>query len=65
MDKIKAAMETGRDNQQINLTNPIPVLILYVTAVVEEDGGVYFFNDIYGLDQSLDAVLAKGYPFPG
>ena len=64
-DKIKAAMETGRDNQQINMTNPIPVLILYVTAVVEEDGGVYFFNDIYGLDQSLDAVLAKGYPFPG
>jgi murein L,D-transpeptidase YcbB/YkuD len=61
-DKIKAAMETGPDNQQINLTNPIPVLILYVTAVVEEDGGVYFFNDIYGLDQSLDAVLAKGYP---
>jgi murein L,D-transpeptidase YcbB/YkuD len=40
------------------------VLILYVTAIVEEDGDVYFFNDIYGLDKSLDAVLAKGYPFP-
>jgi murein L,D-transpeptidase YcbB/YkuD len=65
MDKIKAAMNTGRDNQQINLTNPIPVLILYVTAVVDEDGEVFFFNDIYGLDQSLEAVLAKGYPFPG
>ncbi len=65
VDRIKAAMNTGRDNQQINLTNPTPVLILYVTAVVEEDGDVYFFSDIYGLDKSLDAVLAKGYPFPG
>ena len=70
-----AARETAGENSAtkrsptahtaVFMTNPIPVLILYVTAVVEEDGGVYFFNDIYGLDQSLDAVLAKGYPFPG
>jgi L,D-transpeptidase YcbB len=65
LDRVKAAMTTGRDNQQVNLTNPIPVLILYVTAIVEEDGEVFFFNDIYGLDKSLDAVIAKGYPFPG
>lgn len=65
LDRVKAAMSTGRDNQQVNLTNPIPVLILYVTAVVEENGEVFFFNDIYGLDKSLDEVLAKGYPFPG
>jgi L,D-transpeptidase YcbB len=64
-DRIKAAMNTGRDNQQINFTNPIPILILYVTAVVDESGEVFFYNDIYGLDKSLDAVLAKGYPFPG
>jgi L,D-transpeptidase YcbB len=65
LDRIKAAMSTGRDNQQVNLTNPIPVLILYVTAIVEEDGEVFFFSDIYGLDKSLDAVIAKGYPYPG
>jgi murein L,D-transpeptidase YcbB/YkuD len=65
LDRIKAAMSTGRDNQQVNLTNPIPVLILYVTAIVEEDGEVFFFSDIYGLDKSLDEVIAKGYPYPG
>lgn len=65
IDRIRAAMNTGKDNQQINLAQPIPVLILYVTAIVEEDGEVWFFNDIYGLDRSLDEVIAKGYPYPG
>jgi L,D-transpeptidase YcbB len=65
IDRIRDAMNTGKDDQQINLAQPIPVLILYVTAIVEEDGEVLFFNDIYGLDRSLDEVLAKGYPYPG
>ncbi len=62
---VKAAMQSGPDNQQINLPTPIPVVILYITAVAEENGEVYFFNDIYGHDKSLDAVLAKGPPYPG
>jgi murein L,D-transpeptidase YcbB/YkuD len=49
----------------VNLTTPVPVLILYVTAVVEEDGSVHFFDDIYGYDKTLEAVLAKGQPYPG
>jgi L,D-transpeptidase YcbB len=63
-DAVKAAMQSGPDNQQVNLTPPIPVVIIYLTAVVEEDGEVYFFNDIYGHDQRLNAVLAKGPPYP-
>jgi hypothetical protein len=31
---------------------------------VEEDGEVFFFDDIYGHDRSLNAVLAKGPPYP-
>lgn len=65
LDKVQAAMQSGPDNQQVNLTTPLPVLILYVTAVVEEDGTVHFFNDIYGHDKSLEAVIAKGQPYPG
>lgn len=65
LDNVKAAMQSGPDNQQVNLTTPIPVLILYVTAVVEEDGSVHFFDDIYGHDKRLEAVLAKGQPYPG
>jgi L,D-transpeptidase YcbB len=64
-EKVKAAMQSGPDNQQVNLANPVPVLILYITAVVEEDGSVHFFPDIYGHDKSLAAALAKGEPYPG
>jgi murein L,D-transpeptidase YcbB/YkuD len=64
-EKVQAAMKSGPDNQQVNLTKPVPVLILYITAVVEEDGSVHFFDDIYGHDKSLEAVLAKGEPYPG
>ena len=64
-EKVQAAMQSGPNNQQVNLKVPIPVLILYITAVVEEDGSVHFFNDIYGHDKSLEALLAKGPPYPG
>jgi murein L,D-transpeptidase YcbB/YkuD len=64
LDAVKAAMQSGPDNQQVNLDRPIPVVIIYLTAVVEEDGEVYFFDDIYGHDRSLNAVLAKGPPYP-
>ena len=64
VDSVRAAMQSGPDNQQVNLSRPIPVVIIYLTAVVEEDGEVYFFDDIYGHDRSLNAVLAKGPPYP-
>ena len=65
LERVRAAMETGKDNVQVNLTNPVPVLILYGTAVVEEDNEVHFFEDIYGHDAELEKVLAQGYPYPG
>ena len=65
LDAVKAAMQSGPDNRQVNLAVPVPVIIGYFTAIVEENGEVYFFRDIYGHDKSLDAVLAKGPPYPG
>ncbi len=64
VEKIRAAMN-GDTTIQVNLDKPIPVLILYSTAVVEPDGEVRFFDDIYGYDASLARVLANGYPYPG
>jgi L,D-transpeptidase YcbB len=64
LERAQAAMQSGRDNQQVNLTTPVPVLMIYVTAVVEPDNSVHFFNDIYGHDKALNAVLAKGPPYP-
>ena len=64
LELVQKAMDSGRDNRQVNLTTKVPVLLLYVTAVAEEDGTVHFFDDIYGHDKRLDAVLAKGPPYP-
>ena len=61
---VQTAMDSGKDNRQVNLTVKVPVLILYVTAVAEEDGTVHFFDDIYGHDKRLNALLAKGPPYP-
>ncbi len=63
MEKILATMN-GDDTVQVNLAKPIPVLILYSTAVVEPDGEVRFFDDIYGHDKALAKVLANGPPYP-
>jgi murein L,D-transpeptidase YcbB/YkuD len=62
-ERIQAAM-SGTATQQVNLTHPIPVLIVYLTAIVLEDGLVNFFDDIYGHDKALQQALAKGYPYP-
>jgi murein L,D-transpeptidase YcbB/YkuD len=65
MEHVRAAMKEGGSNRQVNLPRPIPVLIVYGTAVVPEDGLVHFYDDIYGHDKALDQVLQKGYPYPG
>jgi murein L,D-transpeptidase YcbB/YkuD len=62
-DRIRAAMN-GTTTQQVNLTHPIPVLILYGTVIVLDDGVVHFYDDIYGHDAALDKVLANCYPYP-
>jgi murein L,D-transpeptidase YcbB/YkuD len=61
-ERIRAAMN-GEKSVQVNLNSPIPVLILYGTARVDEDGNVDFYDDIYGHDAKLALALAKGYPY--
>ena len=65
VQRAQTAMQGGKDNEQVNLTSPLPVLILYATAIVDPSGEVHFFDDIYGYDDELRQVLAKGYPYPG
>jgi len=62
-EKIKAAMN-GKEPSQVNLHEPIPVLIIYTTVTVDDDGTVRFFEDIYGHDAALQNALAAGYPYP-
>lgn len=58
--RIAEAFAAGKE-QQVNLIRTIPVLIIYVTAVAEEDGQVFFFSDIYGHDKSLADLEAQAY----
>ncbi|WP_353070000.1 L,D-transpeptidase family protein [Tunturibacter empetritectus] len=64
LEKVEKAMHDGRDNFQVNLVPAVPVLIFYMTVVVEENGDVHFFHDIYDHDRTLKLELAQGYPYP-
>jgi L,D-transpeptidase YcbB len=43
LERVEKAMHQGPDNVRVNVVPTIPVLIFYLTAVVEEDGEVHFF----------------------
>jgi len=64
LERVERAMHEGRDNFTVNLTKPVPILIVYGTAIVEEDGEAHFYRDMYGHDAALETALAKGYPYP-
>lgn len=50
----------GRQSRRVNLTQPIQVILFYVTAaVMPEDGTIRFAEDIYGHDAKLDATLSR------
>lgn len=53
---ITAAMN-GTETFRVNLKTPIRVMIVYATALAQEDGSILFFNDIYGHDRKLDSLL--------
>ena len=59
-ERIRGAME-GERSFTVKLDQPIPVLILYGTAMVMEDGEVRFFEDIYSQDTALQEALAARY----
>ncbi|HSP96174.1 MAG TPA: L,D-transpeptidase family protein [Candidatus Dormibacteraeota bacterium] len=62
-ERIARAMSSGPDDRHVPLATPIPVYLLYNTAVADDAGQVHFFDDIYGHDASLQRQLAKGYPY--
>jgi len=64
LDRVQQSMEKGTDNVTITLTRPVPVFIVYATALAYENGDVHFYNDIYGHDAKLAQALGKGYPYP-
>jgi murein L,D-transpeptidase YcbB/YkuD len=48
-ETIRTAMRSGEE-QHVKLPQPIPVHIVYLTAWVDEKGGLHFQDDVYGYD---------------
>jgi murein L,D-transpeptidase YcbB/YkuD len=64
VERVKQAMENGKDNVTVTLNRRVPVFIVYATALAYENGDIHFYNDIYGHDAKLAQALTKGYPYP-
>jgi len=60
-ERIRAAMD-GSETLRVEISRPTPVLIVYGTVVVTEDGDVQFFDDIYRYDAELERALAQHHP---
>jgi len=57
-ERIEAAMH-GSETLRVLLASPVPVWIVYGSAIVLEDGRVRFFKDVYGQDAALEQELAR------
>ena len=56
VQRVKAMLATG-NNSIVMLKRPVPVHLSYFTAVVDEQGKVQAFADIYGLDHKIGSAL--------
>jgi murein L,D-transpeptidase YcbB/YkuD len=57
-EQVRGALAGGA-TRTVKLGSPTPVLILYGTVTVREDGEVRFFDDVYGIDRVLDEALRR------
>lgn len=62
-DRIRDAMN-GEATFGVKLAHPIPVLIVYGTVIVLQDGVAHFYDDLYGQDAELERALQQDYPYP-
>jgi murein L,D-transpeptidase YcbB/YkuD len=64
--RVKGLWDNG-NNSSVPLDKKIPVHMVYFTAVVDDDGKVETFADVYGLDRKLAVALfgdTTGFPQP-
>jgi len=47
----------SRVTQNVRLAKPVPILIMYLTAIAEADGRIHFYRDVYKRDAALLAAL--------
>jgi murein L,D-transpeptidase YcbB/YkuD len=59
-EKIDAET-ASRKTRSVFLSQPLPVLLLYWTAAIGEDGQIHFYNDVYERDQKILTALDSPY----
>ena len=59
-DRIAATLDT-KEITTVSLPEPLPVLLMYWTAVVNQDGEVFFYNDVYQRDQKISVALDEPF----
>ncbi len=59
--RIIEAMKQGPERNRVDLASPVPVYLLYATAVADPEGRIFFYDDIYGHDARLARALANRY----
>jgi len=57
-EAVAVAMNSGTE-QTVSLPRPLPVHIYYLTAWVDDEGGLQFREDLYGRDAGLLEALRK------
>jgi murein L,D-transpeptidase YcbB/YkuD len=62
-EKIDEAMQ-GKRPTQVNLKEPLAVVLFYDTMHVDSEGVAHFMDDIYGDDLLLETAIENGYPYP-
>lgn len=58
-EKIEEAMNSGNE-KYVKLKNPVPVIITYYTAWVDDNGQLNFRDDIYSHDETLGSKMFIG-----
>ena len=51
----------SRNTRSVFLSQPLPVLLLYWTAEIGEDGQIHFYDDVYERDQKILTALDSPY----
>ena len=59
-ESFKELLATGK-LKNVNLPNKVPVLLLYFTAQIDENGKIVFYKDIYKRDEKITEGLKKPF----
>ena len=59
-EKFQQVLDQG-ETKTVSLSTPLPVLLLYWTAMVKPDGTVHFFDDVYSRDERIAEALSEPF----